>query len=120
MIRVGWQDGHAYVAAVIALERVSAGPAIPEPGPRKTMRTIAEEVAAKHLISVDELRGDCRHKYAAHPRHEAMWAMRQVRCADGSHRYSLPLIGRFFGRDHTTVLAACRAHERRMAARGKA
>jgi chromosomal replication initiator protein len=83
--------------------------------PANTMREIAVAVAASHGCSVAELRGQSRIRIIARPRQEAMWLCRQVRLADGKHRYSLPLIGHFFGgRDHTTVLHAVRVHQARM------
>lgn len=109
MIRVAWHECPTFVEPWLA--PVGSPPVRYRP---RTMRAIAERVAAKYDLSLDELRGDGRHKYVSRPRQEAMWEMRQVRCADGSQRFSLPMIGQFFGdRDHTTVLHAVRAHERR-------
>lgn len=81
---------------------------------RRSMRSILDEVAAKYGLTVEQLRshgqpGD-RDWYVAHPRQEAMWMMWQ------QEHLSLPRIGRFLGgRDHTTILHGCRAHEKRMA-----
>lgn len=52
-----------------------------------------------------------RWRKAAWPRQVAMYLTRELT------DHSLPSIGRYFGnRDHTTVLYACRAVEKRMAA----
>lgn len=80
------------------------------PERRATRLQIAEEVAARYGVSVEALRGPLRHKAFTVPRQEAMWRMVKA------HRWSTPQIGDFFGgRDHTTVLHACKAHEKRMA-----
>jgi hypothetical protein len=79
-----------------------------------SIRAIAQRVANQYGISLDELRGPGRSRRVAWPRQEAMYLMRQV-MRNGYPRYSLPLIGAFFGdRDHTTVLHAVRAVEKRM------
>lgn len=99
---------------------------------RESMRTtapmsmpeIAFFVAAKHNVTVDALREPsdkmgARRDAISTPRHEAFWLARQQKRADGSPRYSLGMIGRYFGgRDHTTVLHGSRAHQRRLAAEG--
>jgi len=69
-----------------------------------TMAQIAAEVAAKHGLTVEELRGPARGFKVAHPRQEAMARMR----AETSQ--SLTAIGRYFGRDHTTVMHGVRTH----------
>lgn len=82
-----------------------------------TMKAIAELVAERYGLTLDDLRGQCRERRVAHPRQEAMWLMRQVRRDDGLPRYSLPMIGGFFdGRDHTTVIHGLRAYSERLSA----
>lgn len=80
--------------------------------PRHTTRLeIAKEVAQRYGITLEALRGPSRLKVFTVPRQEAMWRMVQAR------RWSTPQIGDFFGgKDHTTVLHACKRHEERMAA----
>lgn len=77
--------------------------------------TIAEriaEVAARHGLTPADLTGPSQRRPLIGPRHEAMWEIRQVKRADGSHRYSLPMIGsRFGGRHWASVLYAVRKHE---------
>lgn len=75
---------------------------------RPKMLVIAQRVAAKWGVTLDELRGEIRARRVAWPRHEAMYEM----YATGL--FSLPQIGRFLGgRDHTTVLHGCRRHAER-------
>lgn len=82
-----------------------------------SMKTITETVAARYRIKVSDLKGPARYRHVARPRQEAMWLMRQVRWADGTPRYSFPMIGAFLGgRDHTTIIHGVRAHEARLVA----
>lgn len=73
-----------------------------------TMAEIAAQVAAERRISVAELKGGRRDAFLAQARQEAMWRMRE------QDRWTLPQIGRFFNRDHTTVLHGIRAYARRL------
>jgi hypothetical protein len=79
------------------------------PPPKPTMAGIAAEVAQRYDISLEDLLGRSHAKRCTIPRQEAMWRMVQAK------RWSLPEVGRYFDRDHTTVIHACRAHEKRMA-----
>lgn len=72
-------------------------------------RAIVDEVAARHNITSDDIFGRYGGRIHSHPRQEAMWAVRKA-----LPRASLPLIARFFDRDHTTVLYGIRQHEKRM------
>jgi chromosomal replication initiation ATPase DnaA len=84
-----------------------AVPRVPQP---RSMREILLDVAALHDITVEDLKSHKRGRRYAHPRQQAMAEM----YATG--RCSMPMIGSFLGRDHTTVLWGIRAHERRTAA----
>lgn len=76
--------------------------------PPPTMREIATEVATKHGLTLDELRGPQRARRFAHPRQEAF------ALAMATGRFSTPQVGRFFGdRDHATVIYGVRAYEAR-------
>lgn len=76
---------------------------IPSAPPRRLMRHIAEEVAAKYDLTVEYMTGPSRRREVCWPRQEAM-----AECYQTGH-FSLPQIGRYFGdRDHTTVLHAIR------------
>lgn len=77
---------------------------------RPTLRQIAMEVAHKHNYRLDDLLSARRHYRLNYARQEAFWRCRQETL------HSLPEIGRFFHRDHTSVLHGIRRHEERMAA----
>ena len=72
------------------------------------MSEIAARVAAAYRLSMAEIRGPFRQARIAHPRQEAMRIMYEA-------GYSTPRIGRFFRRDHTTVLHGVRAARLRLA-----
>lgn len=86
-------------------------PRLPSPG--RSQRTISEIQAAtcRHFdLSPDELLSPARTPRIAWPRQVAMYLARELTGA------SLPAIGREFGgRDHTTVLHACRRASKRLA-----
>lgn len=66
------------------------------------MMQITAAVAAEHGLTVDDLRARCRTKPVFEARAEAMRRMRET------GRYTYAQIGRFFQRDHATVLSAIR------------
>lgn len=71
---------------------------------------ILEEVATKHGLTVEDIKGPSRKRYVARARQEAMWQMRQ------RTRLSFPEIARRCGRgDHTTAIHGVKAHEARLA-----
>jgi chromosomal replication initiator protein len=76
-------------------------------GPRTlTLRDIAVAAARHFSLPLTALRGNSRRKSVVAARGAAMWLSRQITDA------SLEQIGVFFGgRDHTTVLHACRRTE---------
>lgn len=75
-----------------------------------TMAAIAARIAEKHGLTVDDLKTGGRRRRVCWPRQEAMHEMMET------GKWSLPRVGMFFGgMDHTTVLWACRSHERRSA-----
>jgi chromosomal replication initiator protein len=65
-------------------------------------RAIIERAAAGLGVTPDDVLGRSRRQEVAYARHLAMYLIR--RRLD----WSLPRIGRFLGRDHTTVLYALR------------
>lgn len=68
-------------------------------------------VALSYDLNPALMTSPARDRFAAWPRQIAMYLTRQLT------DHSLPSIGRYFGnRDHSTVLYACRAVEKRMAA----
>lgn len=71
---------------------------------------IQATVALSYDLSLDLMTSAYRWRKAAWPRQVAMYLVRELT------DHSLPSIGRHFGnRDHTTVLHACRAVQKRMA-----
>lgn len=75
----------------------------------RTMREIADDVSMAHRLTLDELKSATCARRVAWPRHEAMAIMH------ATGRYSTTQIGRFFGRDHTTVIHGIRSHKARQA-----
>ena len=72
-----------------------------------SMTTIAREVALRTGVPVEAMQGPSRVAWITEARHEAMY-----RCRHEAH-CSLTMIGRYFNRDHTTVLHAIRKHAAR-------
>ena len=71
-----------------------------------TIQTIIDAVTRYYDIKLTDLLSKRRHKSIALPRQVCMWLARR------HTRYSLEEIGGYFGgRDHTTVLHACRKTE---------
>ena len=68
---------------------------------RKSWRQIAAEVADEHGITLERMLSRSQARDVAWPRQEAMARI----YATG--RYSLPQIGKWFDRDHSTVHWAC-------------
>ena len=65
-----------------------------------------QEICSKHgVVRVPALRSSSRLKHIARARHEAMLFIWR------RFKWSYPAVGRLFGRDHTTVMAACRKAE---------
>lgn len=82
----------------------------PRPPP-PTLAEIVAEVAALHGVTVEELMSPSRETRLVLARWEAMWRMSQVYWGHKSlPRYSSQQIGRFFGRDHSTVLHGVRKY----------
>jgi chromosomal replication initiator protein len=67
------------------------------------VKRIVERVAAAFGVKVKDVLGPCRQRSVLVPRQVAMYLAREVA------KLSLPAVGAAFGgRDHTTVLHACR------------
>jgi Bacterial dnaA protein helix-turn-helix len=88
----------------------------PEPPPSETpfqhqtpAREALQAVSTRTLVPIADILGRNRRPPIAAARHEAVW---RVRLATG---WSLPRLGRFFKRDHTTVLHSLRKMEKRSA-----
>ena len=75
---------------------------IPEKGKPGGRKNVAQE-AGKHGLTPDDILGERRHKHVIEARWEAIAAVYQT-----NPSWTLPQLGRFFCRDHTTVLHALR------------
>lgn len=84
--------------------------ALTAPGPEPADAIIAR-VAAKHKLTVREIRTKTRRVVVSHPRQEAMYELRT------KLGLSYLMIARLLGlKDHTTVIHGIKAHEARLAA----
>lgn len=104
----------------IADEREQRAAIVPPPRPIPTMRPTTQnvakiigEVADKHDLTTALLLGPSRQKHIAAARHEAFW---RIRHETGG---TFGLIGKFFYRDHSTVLHGITKYEKRVASRDK-
>jgi len=77
---------------------------------RVSMKTVVAEISEMYGVTVADLHGPSRTRAISMARQHAMFVM-----ADQPH-LSLPMIGKFFDRDHTTVLHGVRRHKARMEA----
>lgn len=71
------------------------------PGLNPTPDMILQTVSNFYSMPVDQILANKRSKDTVRPRQMAMYLVRKLTS------YSLPEIGRVFGRDHTTVMHAC-------------
>ena len=67
---------------------------------------LAHDVALRHHVTMDELHGHSHHRPEALARRE-LWTLAY------SIIPSLPRLGKLFGRDHTSILAAIQKHTAR-------
>lgn len=103
---------HAYgQPTVLVVKRAQKPTETPAPvaarGLPPTAQRIIASVADKHGLTVADLRGRSQRYRIAHARQEAFFELMR-------HGYSSPLIGSWFGRDHTTVLHGVCAHRNRI------
>lgn len=78
-----------------------------EMAPRVRMADLLRRTAERHKLAASELKGNARIREIAWPRQEFMWLARQ-------HGYSYPMIGRYLGLDHSTVIYGERAFQSRL------
>jgi chromosomal replication initiator protein len=98
--------------AAEVIDRLNLGTAASDP---PTIASIQEAICKHFGISREELLSRSRTQRLAWPRHMAMYLARELT------DHSLPVIGRHFGgRDHSTVLNACRRAGERLATDAKA
>lgn len=72
----------------------------------KWVREIVEQCAATHKVLVSELLGDSQRKQAVAARHEAFYVVKAMKPV-----LSFPQIGRWFDRDHTSVIHGISKHQ---------
>ena len=107
VIAFGSLTGRPVTAALA--DEVLAG-LYPELKPRvRTVREIQEQTCAAFGITMDELLSASRAQPVAFARQVAMYLSRELTDA------TLPAIGRAFGKNHTTVMHACKRTAERMA-----
>ena len=95
----------------VAWERIDrAMEFIMGPARQITMLEILQQTAKKHGVPVDDILSNRRSVRMVLARREAIY-----RCRVETPN-SLPMIGRFFNRDHSTVHYACRIYAARLAA----
>ena len=68
-------------------------------------RQIVAECAGRHGVSVADMAGECRTFNVVYARHEAMYLIKDCKPV-----LSMPKIGGWFNRDHTTVGYALSSH----------
>jgi len=96
------------VLPVIPLRRIEYVAPIMR-GQRKSLKWIALKVATKYQVNAKDLSGPSRLPALVVARHEAFFRCRSEITRNGEP-VSLPEIGRFFRRDHTTVIYGIRKH----------
>ena len=81
-------------------------------------RAVLADVSERHGVDVDDITGPSRLREIVHARQEVAWKVRKAQDACFEPRFSLSQIGTWLGgRDHTTILHAIRAHEKRRGAK---
>ena len=85
----------------------------PKPGPQGM--DLAREIARRYGVPASEIFGPRRFRSFVRARQEVAYRLYNSRHQSGPRRFSLTQIGTWLGgRDHTTILHAIRAHEKRM------
>ena len=70
-------------------------------GPRRAMTLLLQQVSSETGVTCDQILGDQRHRFVVDARQRLMAECHLL-------GYSTAEIGRFIGRDHTTVMYALR------------
>jgi hypothetical protein len=88
-------------------EEIRGRPAVAPPLPRVVLiKEIIKAVAAEFGVTVEQIRGNYRTRKYVFPRHVAQYLACRI-C-----KLSLPIVGRHFYRDHTSVLSGRKKIER--------
>lgn len=91
----------------VALDDYTPRLTFTRPRVRPNMRQIVADVADRYGVRVSDLQGPSRRQCYVVPRHEFMYLAHEI------HGYSLPHVGDFLDRDHTTILHGCQMYLRR-------
>lgn len=83
------------------------------------IRAEIQFICALHSVSEEDLRGPLRRRHLDAARRQCWALLRTLRNSQGQ-RFSYPQIGRWFGRDHTTILLGERAYFERLAEAARA
>ena len=97
---------HAFSVAISPQENASTW--IDGKTPRERADAIVSKIARRYGLTLEDLKGSELRRDVSQPRQHAMWSIRRI------FGWSLPQIGRYFGRDHTTILHGIRQHEARI------
>jgi chromosomal replication initiator protein len=89
-------------AITLEFARITLGSLLRVPSDVISVETVLREVANHFDLRVADIKGPKRHQTVARARQIAMYVSRKL-C-----QVSFPEIGRRFGRDHSTVISACR------------
>lgn len=79
---------HAEIVASVAVNR-----------PLYTMRNCLRAICLHYGVTPDEIKGRSRHQHIVVPRNHFCWVVYRNRID-----VSYPMIGRFLGKDHTTIV----------------
>lgn len=112
------------VIGAFPAEPVRASVSVPEPEPPvaepivteapripRIMADIVSQVAPRHGVTPEMMLGDSRRAPVAHARWEAWTLIYALKWQNGSQRFSKSQIGRYFGKDHTSVMSGLRRWE---------
>jgi len=103
LIRLDVQSNLSGRPVTLEMAREAMGITTPGPGRRLVAEDVIRHVASSFGVKISDLKGARRHRSVARPRQVAMYICRELL------HMSYPEIGeRFGGRDHTTVMNACR------------
>jgi chromosomal replication initiation ATPase DnaA len=82
--------------------------------PQKVQHVVID-VCAEHSVSITRVLDGCQRRPYARARQEIIWRLRHMPWGAKGKPPSLPQIGRWLGRDHTSVLHAYHRHAGTMA-----
>jgi chromosomal replication initiation ATPase DnaA len=78
---------------------------------RRHLLPLTHDICKRRGVTLHDVCGRARSQAISRARQEVWWCIRH----HPQREYSFPEIARLFARDHTTIMAGIRAHERRSA-----